>query len=63
MDIQNISMILYTTSNLFPQNTLSLFERLRYTNIDLTKFNIISVGDMAGNYVRGSDGNPTKFYE
>ena len=55
----NIPVII--TSDLH-SHSIELFERLRETNIDLTKYIIIMVGDMAGNYIRGSDGNPTEFY-
>jgi len=42
---------------------MAVFERLRHdTDIDFTKYNVLMVGDMAGNLIRGSDGNPTKFY-
>ena len=64
--------LLYINTNLFNipviitsdlhSHSIELFERLRETNIDLTKYIIIMVGDMAGNYIRGSDGNPTEFY-
>ena len=64
--------IIYASSNIFSEHTLltsdlhshsfELFERLRKTNLDLTKYNVIVVGDMAGNYIRGADGNPSEFY-
>ena len=64
--------LIYVNSNLFNipiiitsdlhSHSFELFERLRETNIDLTKYIIIMVGDMAGNYIRGSDGNPSEFY-
>ena len=65
--------ILKINSNIFSQpiiltsdlhsHSFELFERLRDTNIDFTQYIIIMVGDMAGDYIRGSDGNPTKFYD
>ena len=63
--------IIKATSNIFDDNVIitsdlhshsfELFSRLAETNIDLTKYIIIMVGDMAGNYVRGSDGNQPSF--
>tara|TARA_A100001015_G_scaffold293265_1_gene369652 strand:- start:545 stop:1258 length:714 start_codon:yes stop_codon:yes gene_type:complete len=57
-DIFNTKCII--TSDLH-SHSIELFERLN-DKINLKNYIVIIAGDMAGNYIRGSDGNPTEFY-
>lgn len=69
-DIKHISHI---RTNLFKEPTIvmsdlhsttpELFKKLfESEKIDMTKYHVITVGDMAGTRVMGSDGNPTPQY-
>ena len=69
----DLKHIVRATSNIFGvpviimsdlhSHSFELFERMvDKSTVDFTKYYVIAVGDMAGDYVRGSDGNPTDFY-
>lgn len=50
------------TSDLHSHSEAVLDKLLNNTNIDLSEYHMITLGDMAGDNVFGSDGNPTPFY-
>lgn len=69
----DIKHIYHITTNLFKVPTIvmsdlhshapALLKMLnKREDIDMSKYHVIAVGDMAGTHIRGSDGNPTPEY-